>query len=43
MNATSVTVTISEGLEARLKALAERLEKPIDDVLALALAECADT
>ncbi len=43
MNTTSVTIAISEDLEARLKALAERLEKPIDEVLALALAEYADT
>jgi predicted transcriptional regulator len=43
VNTTSVTIAISEDLEARLKALAERLEKPIDEVLALALAEYADT
>lgn len=43
MNTTSATIAISEDLEARLKALAERLEKPIEEVLALALAEYADT
>lgn len=43
MKTSSVTIAISEDLEARLKALAERLEKPVEEVFALALAEYADT
>lgn len=43
MNTTSVTIAISDELDARLKAVAERLEKPVEEVLALALAEYADT
>jgi predicted transcriptional regulator len=43
VKSTSVTITISEELEGRLKALADRMEKPVEDVLALALAEYAET
>ncbi|NKB42789.1 MAG: ribbon-helix-helix protein, CopG family [Alphaproteobacteria bacterium] len=43
MKTTSVTINISAELESRLKALAERMEKPVEEVLALALAEYADT
>ena len=43
MKTTSVTINISAELESRLTALAERMEKPVEEVLALALAEYADT
>lgn len=43
MSTTNVTVTIAKELDKRLQDLAARLEKPIDEVLALALAEYADT
>jgi predicted DNA-binding protein len=43
VSTTSVTVTIDSELEQRLKILSERLDKPIAEVLALALAEYADT
>lgn len=43
MGTTTVKVTIAKDLEKRLQDLAERLEKPLDDVLTLALAEYADT
>ncbi len=43
MSTTSVSVTIDSELEQRLKALSDRLEKPLAEVLTLALAEYADT
>ena len=43
VSTTSVTIAISDELNARLKAVAERLEKPVEEILALALAEYADT
>jgi len=43
VSTTSVSVTIDSELEKRLKALAERMDKPMADVLSLALAEYADT
>ncbi len=39
----TVKVTITKDLEERLKALAARMDKPVDDVLAHALSEYADT
>ncbi len=43
MSKATVTVTVSKELEDRLKALAERQEMPLDEILALALSEHADT
>jgi len=43
VSSTSVSITIDKELEERLKALAQRLDKPLADVLAHALAEYADT
>ncbi len=43
MSGKAVKITISKELEDRLKALAERQDKTFDDVLALAVAEYADT
>lgn len=43
MGTTTVTVTIAKDLEKRLQELADRLEKSMDEVLPLALAEYADT
>jgi len=40
---TDVTITISKALQERLHKLAERQDKPLDDLLSLALAEYADT
>lgn len=39
---TTVDITISEELNSRLTALAERMEKPKEEILALALQEYAE-
>lgn len=43
MTSTTVAIKIEKTLEDRLKALATRMEKPLPEVLAHALAEYADT
>lgn len=43
MSTTNVKITISKDLESRLTALAERQDKPLDEILAFALSEYADT
>ncbi len=43
MSTTSVKITVSKELEGRLKALAKRQDKPLDEVLSFALSEYADT